>query len=184
MSPAEMFDEAFRSAFEDRRSLVAFLEGIDPSHVDWRPPDGEWSLRENLEHIVLTDNYLARFFEKRLAEAVESGAWDTAPENPQKMSREALRRREQGVVPAPDFLLPRGEGEFGEMTATLLPKREALHRAMLPHRNTDMSRCVHAHFRYGDLNIYDRIVYSGTHDYLHQDQMTRVIRAPGYPGSE
>ena len=183
MNPAEMFDEAFRAAFEDRRNLIAFLEGIDAGHADWRPPDGEWSLRENLEHIVLTDNYFARFIEKRLAEAVESGTWDTTPENPQTMSRGALRRREQGAVPAPDFLLPSGEGEFAEMTATLMPKREALHRMMLPYRDTDMSRYVHAHFRYGDLNIYDRIVYSGTHDYLHQDQMTRVIGAPGYPGS-
>lgn len=182
MQPEQMFDEAFQSAFADRRNLVAFLEGIDPAHVRWRPPDGEWSLHENLEHIVLTDGYFARFVENRLAEAAESGAWDTAPENPQKMSQEALRRREQGQVPAPDFLLPKGEGDFREMIAGLLPRREAVHQTLLPCRSVDMSRYVHAHFRYGDLNMYDRIVYAGTHDYLHQDQMARVIGAPGYPG--
>ena len=183
MTPEEMFDEAFDSAFKDRRNLISFLEGIDPAHVHWRPPDGEWSLHENLEHILLTDNYYARFIEKRLAEAAESGSWDTAPENPETMSREALRRREQGRVPAPDFLIPKGEGDFREMIAKLLPNREAVHQMMLPYRGTDMSRYTHAHFRYGDLNIYDRIVYSGTHDFLHQDQMTRVLQAPGYPGS-
>lgn len=183
MTPEEMFDEAFASAFNDRKNLLAFLEGVDTSHVHWRPPDGEWSLHENLEHILLTDAYYARFIEKRLAEAEESGSWDTAPESPQKMSREALRRREQGRVPAPDFLIPKGEGDFGEMITRLTPNREAVHQMMLPYRGTDMSRYMHEHFRYGDLNIYDRIVYSGTHDYLHQDQMTRVLKAPGYPGS-
>ena len=84
MTPEEMFDEAFGSAFEDRRNLISFLEGIDTSHVHWGPPDGEWSLHENLEHILLTDAYYARFIEKRLAEAVESGSWDTAPENPRR----------------------------------------------------------------------------------------------------
>ena len=183
MTPEEMFDEAFESAFKDRRNLLSFLEGVDSTPMHWKPPDGEWSLHENLEHILLTDNYFARFMEKRLTAAAESGAWDTAPENPQKMSRAALRRREQGRVPAPDFLIPRGEGDFGEMTSRLIPNREAAHRMMLPYRRIDMSRCTHAHFRYGDLNVYDRIVYSGTHDYLHQDQMTRIIQAPGYPGS-
>lgn len=183
MTPEEMFDEAFASAFKDRKNLIAFLEGVDTSHVHWLPPDGEWSLHQNLEHILLTDAYYARFIEKRLAEAEESGSWDTAPENPQKMSREALRRREQGRVPAPDFLIPKGEGDFGEMIARLTPNREAVHQMMLPYRSTDMSRYMQEHFRYGDLNIYDRIVYSGTHDYLHQDQMTRVLKAPGYPGS-
>ena len=84
MTPEEMFDEAFDSAFKDRRNLISFLEGIDPSHVHWRPPDGEWSLHENLEHILLTDAYYARFIEKRLTEAAESGSWDTAPENPRE----------------------------------------------------------------------------------------------------
>ncbi len=183
MRPEEMFDEAFASAFEDRRNLVSFLEGIDPAHVHWRPPDGEWSLHENLEHITLTDNYFARFVEKGIEEATAAGTWDTAPENPQKMSRAALRRREQGHVPAPDFLLPKGEGDFREMIATLIPKREAVRQVMLPYRGVDMSRLVHEHFRYGDLDMYDRIVYAGTHDYLHQDQMTRVTTAPGFPRS-
>ncbi len=183
MAPEKMFDEAFDSAFKDRRNLIAFLEGIDTTYVHWRPPDGEWSLHENLEHILLTDAYYERFIEKRLAEAVEAGSWDTAPENPKKISREALRRREQGQVPAPDFLLPKGEGDFQEMITKLMPNREAVHRIMLPYRGIDMSRYTHEHFRYGDLNIYDRIAYSGTHDFLHQDQMTRVLKAQGDTGS-
>ena len=81
MTPEAMFDEAFGSAFEDRKNLISFLEGIDPAHVNWRPPDGEWSLHENLEHILLTDNYYARSIEKSLGRRRSPGRGTRPPRN-------------------------------------------------------------------------------------------------------
>jgi hypothetical protein len=99
------------------------------------------------------------------------------------MSAEALRRREQGFVDAPEELVPRGEGRFEDMRQALLAARQATREALLPYRARDLSRLLFPHPRYGERNLYDVIEYSGIHDYLHCEQMQRVTRSPGYPGS-
>jgi hypothetical protein len=183
MTPEEMFDQAFASAMQDRHHLVQFLEGVSEAQAQWHPPDGEWSIAEGLEHIMLTEEWFRGRLLTILREAETNGNWDTMPPHPVKMSAAALRRREQGFVPAPDVLEPRGEGDFHSMRAALLPARAASREALLPYRSRLLDRLVFPHPRYGDRNLYDVITYSGIHDYLHHEQMQRVTLSLGYPGS-
>ncbi len=118
---------------------------------------------------------------KLLSRAEADDVWDTAPDNPVKMTAEALRQREQGVVLAPNVLEPQGEQNFQEMVAALASDREASREALLPYRSRDLSGLVLPHPVYGERHIYDVIEYSGIHDYLHHEQMTRVTQQPGYP---
>ena len=182
MTPAELFDRAFASAMQDRRHLRQFLAGVSETQASWRPPDGEWSIVEGLEHVMLTEEWFRLRLLKVLRDAETSGMWNTAPLHPVKMSASALRRREQGFVPAPVELEPRGSGDFNAMQQALLPAREATREALLPYRTVDLSHLVLPHPRYGDRHVYDVIEYSGIHDYLHCEQMQRVTRSPGYPG--
>lgn len=183
MTPEEQFDRAFASAMQDRQDLVRFLAGISPEQARWRPPDGEWSILEGLEHIMLTEEFFRSNLLTILQEAAASDTWDNAPANPVKMSAAALRRREQGFVAAPDVLVPRGVGDFQTMRQALLPERQATRAAVLGYRAQDLSRLLFPHTRYGQRNIYDVIEYSGIHDYLHGEQMGRVTRSAGYPDS-
>jgi hypothetical protein len=130
---------------------------------------------------MLSEEFFRARLLKILQDAEASGNWDNAPPNPVKMSAAALRRREQGFVPAPAELEPRGMGDFGEMQRALLPAREASRAALLPYRSRDLSRLIFPHPRYGERSLYDVIEYSGIHDYLHCEQMQRVTRHPGYP---
>ncbi len=181
MTLEEMFDQAFATAVQDRRDLIRFLEGVSETQARWKPPDGEWSILEGLEHIMLTEERFRTLMLKTLREAEASGRWDNAPPRPVKMSLETLRRREQGFVPAPEELLPRGAGRFAQMIQELIPARQATREAFLPYRSRDLSRLVPPPGRYGDLNLYERIAYSGIHDALHREQMERVTRQPGFP---
>ncbi len=181
MTPEEMFDRAFASARQDRQGLVQFLDGVSEAQAHWHPPDGEWSILEGLEHVMLTEEWFRDRLVKLLQEAETSGNWDNAPPNPVKMSATALRHREQGFVPAPDNLAPRGDGEFDAMRTGLIPAREASRNALLPYRSRNLSRLVFPHPRYGERNLYDVIEYSGIHDALHHEQMERVTSSPGYP---
>ena len=181
MTPADMFDRAFASAIQDRKDLVRFLEGVSTTQAQWHPPDGEWSILEGLEHIMLTEEFFRVNLLKVVKNAEASDTWDNVPPQPAKMSPEALRRREQGFVAAPDVLVPRSDGNLQDMRAALLSAREATREALFPHRFKDMSRLLLPHPRYGDRNVYDVIEYSGIHDYLHHEQMQRVTRQPGYP---
>jgi hypothetical protein len=182
MTPAEQFDRAFAAAVQDRSNLLRFLDGLSVEQASWHPPDGEWSILEGLEHIMLTEEFFRARLLATLRAAEASGNWDTTPTDPVKMTAAALRRREQGFVPAPEELVPRGNGDLHRMRQALLGERETTRTALLPYRSRDLSRLVFPHPRYGDRNLYDVIEYSGIHDYLHHEQMERVTRSPGYPG--
>jgi hypothetical protein len=176
-----MFDRAFASAMQDRRDLKQFLDQVSEAQARWRPPDGEWSIVEGLEHVMLTEEFFCARLLTVLRDAAANNTWDTAPACPTKMSADALRRREQGFVPAPEELEPRGTRDFDAMRQALLAAREATRQALLPYRARDLSRLILPHPRYGERNLYDVIAYSGIHDYLHCEQMQRVTRSPGYP---
>lgn len=182
MTPEQQFDAAYESAFQDRRNLVRFLESVGEAQVRWKPPDGEWSILEGLEHVVLTEEWFRVQMLQALTGADASGRWDTAAPGAFKMTLAALRRREQGRVEAPPHLLPAGRNDYRAMAAGLQPAREATREALLPWRGRDLSRLVVPSPRYGALNAYERIAYSGIHDALHQEQMERVTRQPGFPG--
>jgi hypothetical protein len=128
MTPEEMFDRVFASAMQDRRDLIRFLDGVSEEQARWRPPDGEWSILEGLEHIMLTEESVRTRLLNALREAEGSGNWDTAPPNPAKMSAEALRRREQGFVPAPEELLPRGGPQSARVPPSALRGPQPLRR--------------------------------------------------------
>ncbi len=181
MTPEEKFDAAVASALGDRRELVRFLEGVSDAQAAWRPPDGEWSIAEGTEHILITDAWARKTLVEFLEKAKASGNWDTTPSNPQKLSLDQLRRREQGRVDAPEHLFPKGERPLSEMIPLLLPSREDTNKALLPSRAFDLERLVPPNTRYGDQNVYDRMFYMGIHDALHQEQMERVRKTTGYP---
>lgn len=181
MTHEEKFDSMIDSAIHDRQALIQFLDGISDGQAEWHPPDGEWSIGEGVEHILLTDAWVRKTMEDQLREAKNSGKWDTAPKHPRKYSGAQLRRREQGRVEAPEHLIPQGKRPLSEMLLELMPSREKTVEMLKPFRAYDMERLVPPNSRYGDLNIYDRIEYMGIHDALHQEQMERVLKTPGYP---
>lgn len=183
MTPEEMFDRAYDAAMQDRKELIAFLDGVTEPQARWRPPDGEWSILEGLEHVMLTETYIRNNLLKLLRDAEANGIWDNAPTNPVKMSAEALRRREQGFVEAPEELEPQGDRDFQEMRAQLLADRETSREILSAFRHRDLSRLVLPHPKYGQRHVYDVIEYSGIHDYLHGEQMQRVTGSPGYPAT-
>lgn len=181
MTPESMFDRAVNSSRKDRKNLIAFLEDFTDAQAEWKPPDGEWSIAEGVEHILMTDEWVREYMAGALKEAEAKGAWDTAPDEIQKLTGEQLRRREQGSVPAPDHLLPRGGQKLSGMRERLPASREAVLDALRPFRAFGMRRLILRPSRYGDQNVYDRIEYTGIHDHLHQEQMERAARLEGFP---
>ncbi|MEK6712542.1 MAG: DinB family protein [Nitrospinota bacterium] len=182
MTPGQQFDQAAGIILQDRRNLIAFLGRFSEGQARWRPPGGEWSILEGLEHIMREEWSFRANFLDGLRGAGATGAWDNAPDPVVKLSWEAMRRREQGPSMAPAHLHPVGEGTWEGMRAALWPDRAATREVLLPYRPRDLGRLiVFMSKRLGHLNGYDRIVYCGIHDFLHQDQMARAARQPGFP---
>ncbi len=183
MTPEEKFDAAIDSAMNDRRDLVEFLKNHTDAQAGWEPPGGEWSIAQGVEHIILTDRHARKNLVETLETAQKTGTWDNAPDNPQKLTSDQLRRREQGPVLTPDHLLPVEGRLLSKMIALLMPAREETNETLLPYRERELERLNPPVTRYGDLNVYDRMHYMGIHDALHKEQMERVTQASGFPSA-
>tara|TARA_B100000029_G_scaffold117218_5_gene110337 strand:+ start:6948 stop:7508 length:561 start_codon:yes stop_codon:yes gene_type:complete len=184
MNPTEQFDKAFESAFKDRDNFITYVNTFSKEQAIWEPPDNEWSIIEGIEHTLLVDVFFRKSALEVLNEAEKTGNWITKLENKEKMSLEALRKREQGFVPSPESLLPRGRSDLQQMIRELYPSKMAIHECLISFREIDLSSLVpNPRPKYGALNIYERIYYSGIHDYLHQEQMNRVTQHKTFPNS-
>ena len=181
MTPEEKFDAAIDSAVADRRALIGFLKNFSDAQARWEPPDGEWSIAQGTDHILLTDAAARKTLVETLEEAEKTENWNNAPDNPQKLTSDQLRRREQGAVPAPDHLIPREGRPLSETLPRLMPSREETNAALDPFRPRDLEDLLAPSHSYGDLNVYDRMTYMGIHDALHMEQMERVTRADEFP---
>lgn len=181
MTPEEKFDAAVKSAVRDREALIDFLANYTDAQASWEPPDGEWSIAQGVEHILLTDAYAREGLLKTLGEAENTDVWDNSPEHPEKLSSDQLRRREQGAVPSPDHLLPKENRLLSEMIPHLMPSREESNAALSPYRGRELEKLIPPVRRYGEMNVYDRMFYMGIHDALHMEQMERVTKANGFP---
>ena len=182
MKPYEHFDKAFESALRDRDSFITYVKDFTEEQWSWKPPDDEWSIIEGIEHTLLVDVFFRQSAIEVLTQAQKNGNWITELENKEKMTLEALRNREQGFVPSPDSLLPKGRNDLQQMIKELYPSKMAIHESLVSFRSIDLSLLIpNPRPRYGALNVYDRIYYSGIHDYLHQEQMERVTKQKYFP---
>ena len=184
MKPYEHFDKAFESALRDRDNFITYVKDFNEEQGSWKPPDDEWSITEGIEHTLLVDVFFRKSVIEVLTNAQKTGNWITEIENKEKMTLEALRNREQGFVPSPESLLPKGRTDLQQMVKELYPSKMAIHESLVSFRLIDLSLLIpNPRPRYGPLNLYERIYYSGIHDYLHQEQMERVTKQKYFPKS-
>ncbi len=186
MKPYENFDKAFKSALTDRDNFITFVKDFSEEQASWKPPDDEWSIIEGIEHTLLVDVFFRKSAIEVLTQAQKTGNWitelDSELEKKEKMTLESLRNREQGFVPSPDSLLPKGRKDLQQMINELYPSKMAIHESFVSFRSNDLSLLIpNPRPRYGPLNIYERIYYSGIHDYLHQEQIERVTKQKYFP---
>lgn len=182
MIPTEQFDKAFESAFKDRENFIKYVKNFSEEQAFWIPPDNEWSIIEGIEHTLLVDVFFRKSALEVLEKAKKEGKWITELENKEKMSLEALRNREQGFVESPESLLPKGRNDLQQMIRELYPSKMAIHESLISYRTLDLSLLIPSpRPKYGALNIYERIYYSGIHDFLHQEQMIRATQNQSFP---
>lgn len=182
MNPETKFDKAFESAFKDRDNFINYVKTFSDEQAFWKPPNKEWSIAEGIEHTLLVDIFFRKSALEVLNEAQKTRNWKTVLKSKEKMSLKALRNREQGFVPSPESLLPKGRHDLQQMIKELYPSKMAIHESLICFREIDLSSLVpNPRPKYGALNIYERIYYSGIHDYLHQEQMIRTIQDKSFP---
>jgi hypothetical protein len=54
-----------------RAETLKRLDGLTQTQLDWRPPDGEWSLGEIFMHLAIDEHYLREQIARPLLEGVK-----------------------------------------------------------------------------------------------------------------
>ena len=160
--------------------LIELTEGLTEAQWGFKESAGRWSIAENIEHCILTENAIAGLIERALA----------GPTAPERMAAAAGKEEHVKQVgdstgtefEAMEMLQPKGRwADLAEMVAEL---RKVRARSVAFARTTDADLRSHffPHGKLGDLDCYQWLVVMSRHGARHAGQIERIKRDAGYPG--
>lgn len=147
-------DEILPKMQATRAELLALVEGLDEAALTRRPPDGGWTVRETLAHLVDAERAHRRFVGAALADQpVRLAGFDLDRWNAEHVAR----RAGQSVA---------------EILADLRAEREAT-LALLPTIPADgwEKRCEHPAL--GETSVLQVVRIIGIHERMHMKEMRR-----------
>jgi hypothetical protein len=146
-------------------------------------PDGEWSIAENLEHLVLAEQgCINRVW--TASEALRAGrpVWTGEAVHRGRSIEEIVRMTWAPRQEAFDVARPRRFGPLSYWIAALRcnqPLLEALPRVL---RDLDPEEVVTPHGASGPMDACQWLAFVRFHLDMHREQAESVTRAPGFPG--
>ena len=160
--------------------LLELTRGLTQEQWHFKESPGRWSIAENLEHCILTENAIGA----GVRQALES------PAQPEKMASvvpkdlyvRAVDDAAGRKIEAMESLCPTGRWSNTDDLRAELQKVRA--RSMVFARETVASLREHffAHQALGDLDCYQWLVIQSRHGERHAKQIEQVKADPGFPG--
>lgn len=204
MIPAEI--EEVRTT---RRQTLDLTAGLAPAALDFRPPDGGWSVGEVMDHVVLVEGILRDEIAEliRRAEAGEEPVLRRGFEDIDV----ALFRLPKGLLPFVELpftlmtrLMPRKMGEYissarwipirnptaatpvhgrpgAELRSNLERSLRDVEDLLKAHPGVELSRLVHHHPAFGVNTVPQMLHFDAGHERRHQAQIRDVMAARGFP---
>jgi hypothetical protein len=161
--------------------LLALVEGLTPQQWSFREIPERWSIAENIEHVIVLENFITQTItkvlegsaepeKKSLAAAKESLVLGVANSRSVKIkAREAARP--VGRWPDPAELIAE------------LQKTRARTAAFAAETQADLRDHFFPHVAFGDLDCYQWLVVLGQHGFRHALQIEEIKSDPAYPAS-
>ncbi len=139
-----------------RDELLAYIEGLDPVTLTKRPPDGGWSIRENLAHLADAERAHRRFVQAVLeGRPTRLEGFDLDRWNEEHVERRAGQ--------SPDQILTDLRAERHETLAFI---------AGIPPQAWDKKG---DHPALGQISVRQVIKVIGVHERMHLKEMRRVF---------
>jgi hypothetical protein len=141
-----------------RQALLALIEGLDEAASNWWSPEGGWSTRETLAHLVDAERAHRRFVEAVLAgQPVHLEGFDLDRWNEEHV----VRRAHQPVA---------------EILAALHAERQAT-LDLLPTIPDDAWERRAIHPALGEVSVYQVIRIIGVHERQHLQEIRQRLQA-------
>jgi hypothetical protein len=160
-----------------RRLLLDVASGVPADRWQARLGDGQWTVSEILEHLYRVDRSVAAMLTKRIAEAREAGHPAETETSSVLGSIDALRVSEvdQKLV-APERVTPTENADRATVERLLAESRAALNAAIASGDGLALGAIKHTHLRFGELDLYQWMLFVAGHEKRHTAQLREVAR--------
>lgn len=161
-----------------RSRVLAEIRGLSTEQGAWREREGEWSLQEVIEHLVLAERGGFDLI-WHAAEAFRAGTpvWTGVSENAGRSIEEIIERTWRPKETAPPSATPEGKWSLQSWAVHLegcdfLLERLATHLDGLP-----LEQIIYPHFLSGPLDALQRLDFIRFHMEYHLPQVERIKAA-------
>ncbi len=176
MHPA--LDEIARLLDRERAALLATWAGIAPDDRERRPAPDAWSPAELLEHLRVVESGSTRLLARRLQRAREAGL---GPETAAGSRLDAMDHVDvaggAARYSAPDAVAPAPGVRAGDAERGLAESRSALRALLAEADGLALGEVRATHLRFGELDMYQWLVFLALHERRHGRQLARIGRA-------
>ena len=161
-----------------RTALEQAVSQVPPALRSTRPAPERWSVAEIIEHLSLVEARVGQLIMAQLAAARANGLGtevETSPVGP-TFNVDALLDRSR-VITASEASRPNAALTTEAGLAALTERRRVLRDAIVAADGLALSSVVAPHPRFGDLNLYQWLLFIAAHEGRHTAQIREAASA-------
>lgn len=172
----------------DRAELTANCRALTQAQLDFRPHEEAWSIGENLDHLHLVEQSVAKLFALKLkqAQAENTPRIEAAIGEQESLLGSLDAFKIETVVQKrknPPYTAPRAGLSKAELDAELEGSRIALRNTIEALADYDLAHLTHEHPALGEIDLYRWILFVGKHERRHLAQIKNVKADPHFPAA-
>jgi len=170
---AEVMDYLEKKREETLRSFAGLSQEPMRRHVE----DG-WSVAEIIDHLRLTETSIAGLISKRVRDARANGIGEEqSTESVLKDLDHLGIEASTAYIEAPSIVRPRKDVDVAAAIAGLEVSRQELRAAAASASGLALREIKQKNYAFGDLDLYQWLVFLGQHEGRHTRQILRTLQA-------
>jgi uncharacterized damage-inducible protein DinB len=159
----------------ERADLRDAVELVPAELRDQQPGPDRWSVAQVLQHLVMIEKRIAMGMTKWVGDARAGGL------GPEAETSSVLSSLDLGLIAdrskrhsAPEQVRPTGDLDAASAWTALEKTRSALRAAVLPGDGLALSEVIHPHPVLGPINLYQWLLFVGSHETRHTGQVREI----------
>src|SRR5687768_966537 len=161
-----------------REALLQSFTGVAPEPMRRRVSDEAWSVAEIIDHLRLVETSVAQLLSKRASDARARGIGEEGSTESVLSSLDHLAiEADNTFMEAPSIVRPRPFVDAGDAIIGLDESRKALRAAAASASGLALGEIKQKHFSFGELDLYQWLVFLGQHEGRHTRQIQRTLTA-------
>lgn len=158
-----------------RSELGRAMEAISPPRREERPAPDRWSVAEVLDHLTLVESRISRVMSSKIGAAKAEGLGPEIETSSilDSINRARITDRSRRVT-APEPINPKSQCNSASAWSALQQSRAELRAVVLAADGLALGEVMHPHPVLGVINLYQWIVFVGSHEARHTDQIREI----------